>query len=50
MKVVKVNVDVAPEISQQIDVQGREVSHQVGAPRGHALRAWIDGGLARRGS
>ena len=57
LKVVKVNVDVAPEISQQFGVQGiptllpsragREVSRQVGALPGHALRAWIDGGLAR---
>jgi len=56
LKVVKVNVDVAPEISQQFGVQGiptllllragREVSRQVGALPGHALRAWIDGELA----
>ena len=57
LKVVKVNVDVAPEISQQFGVQGiptllllrdgREVSRQVGALPGHALRAWIDRELAR---
>ena len=57
LKVVKVNVDLAPEISRQFGVQGiptllllrdgREVSRQVGALPGHALRAWIDGELAR---
>ncbi|MEO6125372.1 MAG: thioredoxin [Ilumatobacteraceae bacterium] len=60
LKVVKVNVDVAPEISQQFGVQGiptllllregKEVNRQVGALPGHALRAWIDGELARNGS
>lgn len=60
LKVVKVNVDLAPEISQQFGVQGiptllllhsgREVSRQVGALPGHALRAWIDGELARERS
>ena len=60
LKVVKVNVDVAPEISQQFGVQGiptllllrdgREVSRQVGALPGHALRAWIDTELARNTS
>lgn len=60
LKVVKVNVDVAPKISQQFGVQGiptllllrngREVSRQVGALPGHALRAWIDGELARKSS
>lgn len=60
LKVVKVNVDVAPEISQQFGVQGiptllllrdgREVSRQVGALPGHALRAWIDGELVRNGN
>lgn len=60
LKVVKVNVDVAPEISQQFGVQGIptllllrdgcEVNRQVGALPGHALRAWIDGELARNGS
>ena len=60
LKVVKVNVDVAPEISLQFGVQGiptllllrdgREVSRQVGALSGHALRAWIDTELARNTS
>lgn len=60
LKVVKVNVDDAPEISQQFGVQGiptllllrngREVSRQVGALPGHALRAWIDAELARNPS
>lgn len=60
LKVVKVNVDVAPEISQQFGVKGiptlllirdgREVSRQVGALPDHALRAWIDGELNRSGS
>ena len=60
LKVVKVNVDVAPEISQQFGVQGiptllllregREVGRQVGALPGHALRTWIDGELLRTGS
>lgn len=57
LKVVKVNVDVAPEISQRYGVQGiptllllrdgREVGRQVGALPGHALRSWIDKELAR---
>lgn len=52
LKVVKVNVDVAPGVSQRYGVQGiptllllrggREVSRQVGALPGHALRRWID--------
>ena len=60
LKVVKVNVDVASEISQRFGVQGiptllllrdgREVSRQVGALPGHALRAWIDTELARNSS
>ena len=59
-KVVKVNVDVAPEISQKFGVQGipmllllrdgRKVSRQGGALPGHALRAWIDAELARNTS
>jgi thioredoxin 2 len=60
LKVVKVNVDVAPEISQQFGVQGiptllllrdgREVTRRVGALPGHALRSWIDDELARESS
>lgn len=55
LKVVKVNVDLAPGISQRFGVQGiptmlllragREVARQVGALPGHSLRAWIDGEL-----
>ena len=57
LKVVKVNVDVAPGISQRFGVQGiptmlllrdgLEVARQVGALPAHALRAWIDAELAR---
>lgn len=57
LKVVKVNVDVAPAVSQRFGVQGiptmlllrngQEVARQVGALPGHALRAWIDKELAR---
>jgi thioredoxin 2 len=60
LKVVKVNVDVAPEVSQRFGVQGiptllllrngREVSRQVGALPGHALRAWIESQLIRSAS
>ena len=56
LKVVTVNVDTAPEISHQFGVQGiptllllrdgREVSREVGALPGRALRSWIDGELA----
>jgi thioredoxin 2 len=52
LKVVKVNVDNAPDVSRTFGVQGiptllllrdgREVSRQVGALPGHALRAWIE--------
>jgi thioredoxin 2 len=57
LKVVKVNVDLAPGISRTFGVQGiptilllrdgKEVARQVGALPGHALRAWIDTELAR---
>ncbi len=57
LKVVKVNVDTAPQISQQYRVQGiptllllrdsREVGRRVGALPEHALRAWVDPELAR---
>jgi thioredoxin 2 len=57
LKVVKVNVDDAPEISQRFAVQGiptllllrdgREVSRQVGALPGRELRVWIERELAR---
>jgi thioredoxin 2 len=52
LKVVKVNVDDAPSISQSFGVQGiptmvllrngREVSRRIGALPDHALRAWLD--------
>jgi thioredoxin 2 len=57
LKVVKVNVDAAPGISQKYGVQGiptmlllrdgAEVSRQVGALPGPALRSWISTELAR---
>jgi thioredoxin 2 len=57
LKVVKVNVDEAPEISQRFAVQGiptllllrdgRVVSRQVGALPGRELREWIERELAR---
>ena len=59
LKVVKVNVDVAPGISQQYGVQGiptllllrdgHELSRQVGALPEHALRAWVEAELASSG-
>lgn len=60
LKVVKVNVDVAPGVSRRYGVQGiptllllrggREVARQVGALPGAALRSWIDEELNRIGS
>ncbi|MGD9702276.1 MAG: thioredoxin [Acidimicrobiia bacterium] len=60
MKVVKVNVDVAPGVSRTYGVQGiptmlllrdgHEVARQVGALPGHALREWIDAEFARNAS
>ena len=57
LKVVKVNVDVAPGISQLYGVQGiptmlllrngKEAARQVGALPAHALRTWVDGELGR---
>lgn len=57
IKVVKVNVDVAPAVSQRYGVQGiptllllrdgREAARQVGALPDHALRSWINGELAK---
>ena len=56
LKVVKVNVDDHPSISQRYEVQGiptlllavggRIVSRQVGAAPAHALAAWLDAGTA----
>jgi thioredoxin 2 len=55
IRVVKVNVDEAPEVSANCGVQGIptmmiysggvEVSRQVGALPGSALRAWVDSAL-----
>ena len=52
LKVVKVNVDHAPELSARLGVQGiptmllyvggREVARQVGALPGHELARWLD--------
>ncbi len=52
LKVVKVNVDLAPDVSQAFGVQGiptllmlrdgQEVSRKVGALPGHALQSWIE--------
>ena len=57
IKVVKVNVEVAPAISRRFGVQGiptllllrdgQEFGRQVGALPGHALGAWIDAELTR---
>jgi thioredoxin 2 len=56
VRVVKVNVDEAPEVSARLGVQGiptmvlfsggAEVSRQVGALPGPALRQWVDGAVA----
>jgi thioredoxin 2 len=57
LKVVKVNVDLAPGVSQAFGVQGipmllmlrdgQEVSRKVGALPAHALESWIDDELSR---
>ena len=57
LKVVKVNVDSAPGISQTFGVQGiptillvrdgHEVSRQIGALPARTLRTWIDAELTR---
>ena len=56
LRVVKVNVDNAPEISAGLGVQGiptmvlfsrgMEVDRQVGALPGHAIERWVDSALA----
>lgn len=58
VRVVKVNVDEAPDVSARLGVQGiptmvlfsggSEVSRQVGAMPGPALRKWVDGAVATR--
>jgi thioredoxin 2 len=55
LRVVKVSVDQAPEVSARLGVQGiptmvlfaggREVSRQVGALPGHAIAQWVDAAL-----
>jgi thioredoxin 2 len=59
LKVVKLDVDTAPEISARYQVQGipllvlirdgQEVDRQVGAVPASQLRAWLDGHLAAAG-
>jgi thioredoxin 2 len=54
---VKVNVDVSPQISQRFEVQaiptllvlrgGTVVARQTGAAPPAALRAWVDNALAK---
>ena len=58
VKLVKVNVDESPQVSQRYSVQaiptllvldnGQVVSRQIGAAPEHALRTWLDGALASR--
>ena len=57
VKLVKVNVDASPQISQRFDVQaiptllvlrgGTVVARQTGAVPLAALRAWVDNALAK---
>jgi thioredoxin 2 len=57
VKLVKVNVDASPQISQRFDVQaiptllvlrgGRVAARQTGAAPPAALRAWVDTALAK---
>jgi thioredoxin 2 len=57
LKVVKVNVDLAPGVSQRFGVQGiptllmmrdgKEVARQVGALPAHALHSWVSGEVAQ---
>ncbi len=59
LKLVKVNVDHAPQLSRRFDVlgiptllvlrKGRVVSRQTGAAPEPALRAWLDQALAMSG-
>ena len=56
LKLVKVDVDQAPELSQRFDVQavptllvlrgGEVVARQTGAAPAHTLREWLDRALA----
>ena len=55
LRIVKVNVDQAPEVSARLGVQGiptmvlffdgAEISRQVGALPGPAIARWVDGAL-----
>jgi thioredoxin 2 len=55
MKLVKVNVDDAPNVARRFSVQGiptlvlmrgkDELARQVGAAPEHALRSWLEGAL-----
>ena len=56
IKLVKVDVDQAPQLSRRFDVQaiptlmviigGKVVARQAGAAPAEALRSWLDGALA----
>ena len=56
VKLVKVDVDKSPALSQRFDIQaiptmllirdGKVVARQAGAPPAAALRQWLDGALA----
>jgi len=56
IKLVKVDVDVSPQLSRRFDVQaiptlmiivdGKVVARQAGAAPAEALRSWLDGALA----
>ncbi len=57
LRVVKVNVDEAPAVSERLGVQGiptmvlfrdgQEIARQVGAQPGDAIQRWVDDELAR---
>jgi len=57
MKLVKVNADEAPELSQRFEVrsiptllvlrQGQVVATQIGAAQASALRPWLEGALVK---
>ncbi len=58
LRIVKVNVDKAPEVSARLGVQGiptmilfdggKEVARQVGAMPGPQIGRWLDGSLSGR--
>ena len=58
VKLVKVDVDMSPNLSRRFDVQaiptmlvitaGKVVARQAGAPSAAALRSWLDDALAGR--